>query len=161
PAGDPVVGILAAFAVYGVAFVVRPLGGVFFGALGDRIGRRKVLAITLLSIGAATALIGLLPSYEQIGILAPVLLLVCRLVPGFSAAERAVAAPSVLRGRSPFDRRAMWIGISTAMSAVPSVVSGLFILGLTTAMSAEDHASWGWRIPFLVAAPLSLVGLYI
>ena len=161
PAGDPVVGILAAFAVYGVAFVVRPLGGVFFGALGDRIGRRKVLALTLLSIGGATALIGLLPSYEQIGILAPVLLLLCRLVQGFSAGGEAVGAPSFVLEHAPRDRRALWIGITTAMSAVPSIVAGIFILGLTTAMSAEDYASWGWRIPFLVAAPLSLVGLYI
>lgn len=85
PGGNPGTALLATFATFGVAFVVRPLGGLFFGALGDRIGRRGVLAITLVSIGVATATIGLLPTYGQVGALAPTLLGLCRLVQGFSA----------------------------------------------------------------------------
>ena len=161
PQTDPVAGVLAAFAVYGVAFVVRPLGGVFFGTLGDRIGRRKVLAITLLSIGAATAIIGLLPTYGQIGLLAPAALLVCRLVQGFSAGGEAVGAPSFVLEHAPIERRGFWIGITIAMSAIPSIVAGVMILGIVNSMSAESYASWGWRIPFLIAASLSAIGLYI
>lgn len=86
PGNSAFVGLLVTFATFGVAFAVRPLGGLFFGALGDRIGRRKVLYITLLSIGIATAAIGSLPTYAAIGWLAPVLLVLCRLVQGFSAA---------------------------------------------------------------------------
>lgn len=161
PSGDPVVGILAAFAVYGVAFVIRPLGGVVFGALGDRLGRRKVLTITLTAIGGATTLIGLLPTYEQIGLAAPILLLICRLIQGFSAGGEAVGGTSFVFEHAPHHRRALWVGFTIAMSAVPSIVAGVFILTLTAHLSADDYGSWGWRIPFLVAAPLSLIGLYI
>ncbi|XTR50975.1 MFS transporter [Pseudarthrobacter sp. So.54] len=84
PGSNPVTALLATFATFGVAFVVRPIGGLFFGALGDRIGRRRVLTITLIAIGGATALMGLLPTYGQIGAWAPVLLVLCRLIQGFS-----------------------------------------------------------------------------
>jgi MHS family proline/betaine transporter-like MFS transporter len=161
PQSDPVASISSAFAAYGVAFIARPLGGVIFGTLGDRIGRKAVLFITLLSIGAATALIGVLPTHSQIGIWAPVLLLVCRLVQGFSAGAEAVGAPSFVLEHAPVHRRAVWIGITIGMSAVPVIVAGVFILVLTHFITTDSYNSWGWRIPFLVAAPLSFIGLYI
>ena len=98
PGSDPVTAMLATFATFGVAFVVRPVGGLFFGALGDRIGRRRVLTITLVAIGGATALMGLLPTYGQIGAWAPVLLVLCRLIQGFSAGGESVGAPSFVFG---------------------------------------------------------------
>ncbi len=161
PQTDPVAGVLAAFAVYGLAFIVRPLGGIFFGVLGDRIGRRKVLAVTLLAIGAATTIIGLLPTYNQIGLFAPAALLICRLIQGFSAGGEAVGAPSFVLEHAPIERRGFWIGITIAMSAIPSIVAGVMILWIINSMSAESYATLGWRIPFLIAAPLSAIGLYI
>jgi MHS family proline/betaine transporter-like MFS transporter len=161
PSGNPVVGVLSAFAVYGVAFVVRPLGGVFFGSLGDRIGRKAVLSISLITIGLATAAIGLLPTYDQVGLLAPILLVLLRLIQGFSAGGEAVGAPSFVLEHAPRNRRASWVSITIAMSAVPSVVAALFIFGLSESMSDPAFQSWGWRIPFFLAAPMSIIGLYI
>ena len=161
PGGDPTLGILSAFAVYGIAFIARPLGGVFFGAMGDRLGRKAVLYVTLLTIGISTALIGLLPTYHQIGILAPILLVLLRLVQGFSAGGEAIGAPSFVLEHAPKNKRASWITIAIAMSAVPTVLSGVFIYGLSSSMSDASFESWGWRIPFLIAAPLSVIGIYI
>ncbi len=161
PQTDPVVGILAALAVYGVAFVVRPLGGLFFGSIGDRLGRRTVLYVTLLTIGIASAAIGVLPTYAQAGLLGPILLLLCRLVQGFSAGGEAVGAPAFVLEHAPVNHRALWVGITVAMSAVPSIVAGVFILALAAWLQPGQYAAWGWRIPFLIAAPLSLIGLYI
>ena len=96
--------MLATFATFGVAFVVRPVGGLFFGALGDRIGRRRVLTITLVAIGGATALMGLLPTYGQIGAWAPVLLVLCRLIQGFSAGGESVGAPSFVFEHAPVEQ---------------------------------------------------------
>ncbi len=161
PNTDPIVGILEAFAIYGIAFVVRPLGGLFFGVMGDRLGRKTVLYATLLGIGAATALIGLLPTYTQIGVFAPFLLLVCRLIQGFSAGGEAVAAPAFVYEHAPIDKRGLWVAITIASSAVPSIVAGVLILSLSHSMSVENYESWGWRIPFLISLFLSVVGVYI
>ncbi|QKJ87612.1 MFS transporter [Paramixta manurensis] len=161
PQTDPVAGILAAFAVYGLAFIARPLGGIFFGVLGDKVGRRKVLSVTLLGIGGATAIIGLLPSYGKIGLWAPAALLICRLIQGFSAGGEAIGAPSFVLEHAPANKRGLWIGITIAMSALPSIFAGVLILGIASVIPAESYNSWGWRIPFLIAAPLSVIGLYI
>ncbi|NKX55161.1 MFS transporter [Arthrobacter mobilis] len=161
PEGNAFASLLATFATFGVAFLIRPLGGLFFGALGDRIGRRKVLYITLLSIGAATALIGLLPTYAAIGALAPALLVLCRLVQGFSAGGESVGAPSFVFEHAPVHRRGFWLNITLAATALPSVVAGTLILVLSQSMSDESFLSFGWRIPFLLALPLALFGLWI
>lgn len=161
PGQNALAGLLATFATFGVAFLVRPLGGLFFGALGDRIGRRKVLFITLLSIGAATALIGLLPTYASIGVLAPILLVLCRLVQGFSAGGESVGAPAFVFEHAPLERRGFWINVTLAATALPSVVGGTLILVLSSTMSPEAFDSYGWRIPFLLALPLAFFGLWI
>lgn len=161
PTDGGVVGILSAFAVYGVAFVARPLGGLFFGALADRVGRRAVLYVTLLTMGIATAASGLLPTYGAAGLLAPGLLVLARLVQGFSAGGEAVGAPSFVLEHAPIGRRATWIGVTIAASAACSVVALLLILAISSAMSDPAYLTWGWRVPFLVALPLSVVGVYI
>lgn len=161
PGDNVVAGLLATFATFGVAFFIRPLGGLFFGALGDRYGRRPVLYITLLTIGIATAGIGLLPTYAQIGVLAPILLVLCRLLQGFSAGGESVGAPAFVFEHAPKHRRGFWLNITLAATALPSVVGGAFILALSTSLPAEAFDSWGWRIPFLVALPLALFGLWI
>ncbi len=161
PGTNPLAGLLATFAAFGVAFVVRPLGGLFFGALGDRIGRRKVLSITLLAIGGATALMGLLPTYGQIGALAPALLVLCRLIQGFSAGGESVGAPSFVFEHAPVNKRGFWLNITIAATALPSVVAGSMILILSQTMSNETFTGWGWRLPFLLALPLALFGVWI
>ncbi|MEO3887439.1 MFS transporter [Nonomuraea sp. B5E05] len=161
PGANPVASLLSVFAVYGVAFVARPLGGVFFGALADRAGRRAVLYATLMCMGVATALIGLLPAYAAAGTVAPVLLVVCRLVQGFSAGGEAVGAPSFVLEHAPFERRGTWIAVSVAATGAASVLALVFIMAVSGVLSDAAYASWGWRVPFLVALPLSLIGIYI
>lgn len=161
PTGDPGIALISAFAVYGVAFVIRPLGGLLFGVVGDRYGRRRVLVLVLTMIGTATALIGLLPTYGQVGLLAPLLLVGLRLVQGLSAGGEVTSATSFALEHAPANRRSFWITVVIAMSAVSSIVGLLVVLGLSAAIPEPEFASWGWRIPFLLALPFSLVGLYI
>jgi MHS family proline/betaine transporter-like MFS transporter len=161
PGENALASMLATFATFGVAFLIRPLGGIFFGALGDRIGRRKVLFITLLSIGTATTLIGLLPTYGAIGVFAPILLVLCRLIQGFSAGGESVGAPAFVFEHAPLNRRGFWINVTLAATALPSVVGGTLILVLSSTMSADDFTSYGWRIPFLLALPMAFFGLWI
>ncbi|GAA4377179.1 MFS transporter [Paeniglutamicibacter cryotolerans] len=161
PGSSPLAGLLATFATFGVAFLVRPLGGLFFGALGDRVGRRKVLFITLLSIGTATALIGVLPTHATIGAAAPVLLVLCRMVQGFSAGGESVGAPAFVFEHAPIEKRGFWLNLTLAATALPSVFGGTLILILSGSMSSEAFMSWGWRIPFLIALPMAFFGLWI
>ena len=121
--------MLATFATFGVAFLIRPLGGLFFGALGDRIGRRPVLFITLMGIGLATVGIGLMPSYAAIGFAAPVLLVFFRLIQGFSAGGESVGAPAFVLEHAPVERRGLWLCITIAATALPGVFAGGLILG--------------------------------
>ncbi|WP_410017106.1 MFS transporter [Pseudomonas sp. 5P_3.1_Bac2] len=161
PSGDAAAALLKTFAVFAVAFAFRPLGGLFFGMLGDRIGRRRTLAFTILLMAAATTLIGLLPTYAMIGMAAPLLLCLIRCAQGFSAGGEYAGACTYLLEHAPPGRRA-WYGsfipVSTfmAFAAAASVAYGLEISLAPAAM-----AEWGWRLPFLLAAPLGLVGLYL
>ena len=161
PKGNDFVGLLATFATFGVAFIARPIGGLFFGQLGDRIGRRRVLYVTLLAIGAATACIGILPGYDTIGWLAPLLLVTCRLIQGFSAGGESVGAPAFVFEHAPVNRRGFWLNITLAATALPSVVAGVLLLGLSKGLPEDAFSSWGWRLPFLLALPLSLIGIWI
>jgi MFS transporter, MHS family, proline/betaine transporter len=161
PAGDPTAQLLSTFAAFAVAFLVRPLGGFFFGPLGDRIGRRRVLATTMLTMAAGTLLIGLIPSYSVIGVWAPILLLLARLVQGFSTGGEYGGAATFVSEYSPDRRRgfmASWLefGTFTGYALGAGVVTVL-----TATLSEPDMLAWGWRIPFLAAGPLGLIGLYL
>lgn len=161
PADDRVASLLATFAVYAVGFVMRPLGGLVFGHLGDRIGRRGVLAVVILLMGGATAGIGLLPTYEQIGLVAPILLVACRLVQGLSAGAEAMGSNALVAEHAPDHRRGMYVGFTYSFANLPAVFAGLLVLGLTNALAPAAYDSWGWRIPFLLGGVISFVGLYI
>lgn len=161
PGDNQATALLALFATYGVAFFIRPVGGLFFGALGDRIGRRNVLVATLLTIGAATTAIGLLPGYDSIGIWATVLLVLLRLLQGFSAGGESVGAPSFVFEHAPVNRRGMFVNVTLAATALPSVFAATLFLVLSASMSDESFVAWGWRIPFLLALPLAFIGLII
>jgi MHS family proline/betaine transporter-like MFS transporter len=161
PAEDRVASLLATFAVYAIGFVMRPVGGLVFGHLGDRVGRRGVLAVIILLMGGSTMLIGLLPTYQQIGLLAPILLVGCRLLQGLSAGGEAMGSNALVAEHAPDDRRGLYVGFTYSFANLPAVFAGLFVLLLTNLMPAEAFQSWGWRVPFLLGGVISLVGLYI
>ncbi len=161
PSGDPTVGLLKTFAVFAVAFAFRPLGGLFFGVIGDRIGRKRTLAITILMMAGSTTLIGLLPTYAAIGWLAPLLLTVIRCVQGFSAGGEYAGACAYVMEHAPRGRRAFFgsfVPVSTFSSfACAAVVAW----ALEAALSPDAMVGWGWRVPFLIAAPVGLIGVYL
>ena len=160
PKLDPAVGTLAAFATFGVGFVARPFGGIVFGHLGDRIGRKPVLVITLLLVGGGTFLIGLLPTYETAGLLAPALLVLLRLVQGFGAGAEYGGAVILAVEFAPEGKR----GIFGSWAPIGVTVGNLLAAGVFAACSSlprEDFLAWGWRIPFLLSIVLVLVGFYI
>ncbi len=160
PKLDPAVGTLAAFATFGVGFVARPFGGIVFGHLGDRIGRKPVLVITLLLVGGGTFLIGLLPTYETAGLLAPAMLVLLRLVQGFGAGAEYGGAVILAVEFTPEGKR----GIFGSWAPIGVTVGNLLVAGVLAACSSlprEDFLAWGWRIPFLLSIALVLVGFYI
>lgn len=159
PAQDPAVPTLTALAVYGAGFVARPLGGVFFGWLGDRRGRRDALLLTLLIMGFATALMGLVPVYATAGLLGPVLLVVTRIVQGFAAGGELIGAATYLGEVSEGRRRGFLISMGTLGSGVGAVLAPIVVGATTLAVGTEAMSAWGWRIPFLLAIPLLLVSL--
>lgn len=161
PEGNRTAAIIAAFALYGVAFLARPVGGVFWGSLGDRIGRRTTLAVIVLIMGGATMLIGLLPTYGTIGVLAPILLALLRLIQGFSGGGEFTGSTSFISEYAPDDKRGLFASISATFTTLPSLLGGLTVFAVAAGLGEEVYASWGWRIPFLVGGPLALVGLFI
>ncbi|ALC05708.1 transporter major facilitator family protein [Corynebacterium deserti GIMN1.010] len=161
PASSATAGLLMLFATYGISFFIRPVGGMFFGYLGDRHGRRVVLTASILLIGIATGAIGLLPTVEQWGMFATIALVFCRLLQGFSAGGESVGSPAFAFEHAPEDRRGFFITITIAATALPAVFASLFVMVLQSGLSEEDFMSWGWRIPFLVAVPLSILGMWI
>src|SRR5918992_2536606 len=161
PSDNPTASLLSTFAVFAAAFFVRPLGGLFFGPLGDRIGRQRVLATVIILMSVATFAIGLLPGYATIGIWAPLLLVVCRLLQGFSAGGEFGGGATFLAEYSPDERRGYmvsWLEFSTLIGFI--LGSGSVLL-LNSALGEDSMIAWGWRIPFLIAGPLGIVGLYI
>nr|WP_179750792.1 MFS transporter [Kineococcus aurantiacus] len=155
------VGVVAAFATYAVGFVARPVGGAVAGHLGDRVGRKVVLVASLLTMGVSTAAIGLLPTHDAIGVWAPVLLVLCRLLQGFSAGGEWGGAVLLSVEHAPTGRRGLFGAIPQMGSAAGMVLaSGGFWL-TRTLTSDEAFLAWGWRVPFLASAVLVVVGLLI
>ncbi|WP_190815927.1 MFS transporter [Saccharopolyspora pogona] len=161
PPGNDTAALLGTLAVFGLTFITRPLGGVFFGQLGDRIGRRNTLVVILTLMGVSTTLIGLLPTYDKIGIAAPILLTLLRLCQGFSAGGESSGGAAFLSEYAPRGRRGTWTGLSNSTQTLPFAVAALLIVGLNTWMGDAVYNGWGWRVPFLIAAPFALVGLFL
>lgn len=157
---SPTVGTLAAFTTYALGFAVRPIGGAVFGHLGDKVGRKAILITTLMVMGVTTTLIGVLPTYGQIGELAPILLLVLRLIQGFGAGAEFAGAAILAVEFSPPNRRGFygsWSQIGVAIGLAAAV--GVF--WLAQKLPEAQFMSWGWRIPFLMSSVVLLVGLWI
>jgi MHS family proline/betaine transporter-like MFS transporter len=161
PTEDPTTGLLQTFAVFAVAFAARPLGGVIFGVLGDRIGRRRVLPLTVLLIGGSTTVIGLLPSYESIGIAATVLLCLARAVQGFSAGGEYAGACTYVIEHAPADRRARYSSFLPCGTLLAFAAAAGISFGVSAVLEKATVEAWGWRIPFLIAAPVGLLGFYL
>jgi len=160
PKSDPTIGTLLAFASFGVGFIARPFGGLVFGHLGDRIGRKPVLVITLLLVGAGTFLIGLLPTYDSIGVWAPILLVALRLVQGFGAGAEYGGAVIMAVEHAPPGKRGLF-GSFAPLGVTVGLLLSNGVFALFAALPQEDFVSWGWRVPFLLSIVLILVGFYI
>ena len=160
PGAEPAVGTLIAFATFGVAFVVRPLGGFIFGRMGDKIGRRETLIVTTLLMGVSTGLIGLLPTYGTIGIWAPILLTLLRVCQGLGAGAEFGGASTLLAEYAPPGRRGFYCSFSQTGVQI-GLVSGTLAFLLVGLLPEEQLLTWGWRVPFLVGFALIGVALYV
>lgn len=162
PTGDPGTALIGTFAVFGIGLVARPLGAVFFGRFGDVKGRKLALMIAMPMMGIGTIMIGALPTYQQIGIAAPILLVACRLMQGFSAGGEVGNAVAFLIEWSPPKRRAFYSSLQQASAVGGTLVGSGIAASLATLMSQDSLESWGWRVPFLlgglIIAPL---GFYL
>lgn len=160
PRSDPLVGTLLAFLTFGVGFVVRPFGGILFGIMGDRYGRKPVLVATLLMIGIGTTMIGLLPTYATAGYWAPVMLVALRVVQGLGAGAEYGGAVIYLVENAPAKHRGFWGGFAPLGVSVGNLLAaGAF--ALVTMLPREEMMAWGWRLPFLASFLLILVGVYV
>jgi metabolite-proton symporter len=160
PNADPTVGTLAAFATYAVGFLARPLGGIVLGNMGDKVGRKKMLVFTIVLMGVATTLIGVLPNYAAIGVWAPILLILLRLLQGFGAGGEYAGAVVLSVEHGDQKRRGLagaWAPTGFALATLLS--TGVF--QLATLLPDDAFQSWGWRVPFLLGSVLLIVGYFI
>jgi MHS family metabolite:H+ symporter-like MFS transporter len=161
PDVSPAIGLIAAMATYGVGYVARLAGAIYFGRMGDRLGRRKVLFITVALMGVSTTLIGVLPTYQMVGILAPILLVVLRLVQGFGAGAEIAGATVLLAEYAPVRRRGLVASlVSLGTNSGTLAASALWAL-LLAVLSEQQLLSWGWRLPFLLSFVLMIFAVWI
>jgi MHS family proline/betaine transporter-like MFS transporter len=152
---------LFALATFAISFLVRPLGGLFWGPMGDRLGRKAVLALTILLMAGATFCVGLIPSYDSIGFWAPALLIILRMVQGFSTGGEYGGAATFMAEYAP-DRKRGFCGSFLEFGTLAGFSLGAFLmLAVSSLLSDSAMESWGWRLPFMVAAPLGLIGMYL
>jgi MHS family proline/betaine transporter-like MFS transporter len=161
--GDSVssVHLIATFSTLAAAFVVRPLGGLVFGPLGDRIGRKRVLMITIVLMTIGTTGSGLLPGYSAIGIWAPILLVVARVFQGLSTGGEYVGAMTYVVEQAPDRKRGMIVGFLPLGNLGGFIAAGLLVTALQACMSNHDWLTWGWRVPLLLSAPLGVAAVYM
>ena len=161
PSSDPVTGLLASLATFGAGMIVRPLGAAFFGSLGDRIGRKPVFLITISLMGGATFTVGFLPTYEQIGILAPILLVSLRLLQGLSAGGEIGGSAVYLTEHAGDSNRGFKTSVLQLMGPLGMLISTLQLLLLNQFLDPASFKEWGWRVPFWFSIVLLLVALKV
>jgi MFS family permease len=161
PSENPTVAIVASLATYGVGYVARPIGAFFLGHWGDTHGRRTVLLVCMFLMGFSTMAVGLLPTYQQVGLLAPVLLVVLRLIQGFAVAGEISGASSMILEHAPFGRRGFFASFTLQGVQAGQILAAAVFLPLAAYMPAEAFNSWGWRIPFLASVVVIVAGFII
>lgn len=157
---DPAMGLIGAFAIYGVGFVARPFGGLFFGTIGDKLGRRWVLVVTITLMGGASTAIGLLPTYETVGLWAPALLVLMRLLQGLGAGAEQAGATVLMAEYAPVKRRGFFSALPFVGIQAGTLLAALVFSALTL-LPEDDLMSWGWRVPFLMSFVLIVIALLI
>lgn len=161
PTADPLTGTLLAFTTYAIGFLARPIGGLVFGHFGDKIGRKKLLVLSLLLMGGATFAMGLLPTYATIGIAAPLLLTLLRLVQGFALGGEWGGAVLIVSEHGSAERRGFWASWPQCGAPGGNLLATAVLAVLAAVQTDEAFLSWGWRIPFLLSAVLVVIGLWI
>jgi MFS family permease len=160
PSVDPKLATVAAFATFGVGYITRPIGAFFMGHVGDKFGRKKVLTFTLLLMGLSTFLIGLLPTYNQVGMAAPIMLVILRLLQGLSAAGEQAGANSMTLEHAPDHRRAFFTSFTLSGTQMGFILATIVFLPIS-GLPEEQLLSWGWRIPFFLSAVVVAVGFWV
>lgn len=161
PAGDDAASLLKTFATFGIAFGARPVGGLIFGLYADRYGRKRALVVMIMMMAFGTGLIGVLPTYASIGLAAPALLLVARLIQGISAGGEFGSASAMLIEFAPPGQRGLYGSLQTVSQALAFVLGAAAAYLLASRLSPEDFASWGWRVPFLLGILIGPVGYFV
>ncbi|MER5261611.1 MFS transporter [Actinosynnema sp. NPDC002837] len=161
PQSDPLVGTMLAFLTYAIGFLARPLGGLVFGHFGDKLGRKKLLVLSLVLMGGATFAMGLLPTYAAIGVAAPLLLTLLRLIQGFALGGEWGGAVLIVSEHGSAERRGFWASWPQAGVPMGNLLATAVLAVLAAVQSDEAFLSWGWRVPFLLSGVLVLIGLWI
>src|SRR4051794_26229891 len=161
PSGNPTIAIVASLATYGVGYIARPIGAFFLGHWGDTHGRKNVLLLCMFLMGFSTMAVGILPTYQQVGILAPVLLVVLRLIQGFAVAGEISGASSMILEHAPFGRRGFYASFSLQGVQAGQILAAAIFLPLAAYMPTDAFNSWGWRIPFLLSFFVIVAGYII
>ncbi len=161
PSADPLTGALLAFTTYALGFLARPLGGFVFGHYGDRIGRTKLLMISLIMMGVATAAIGLLPGYKQAGIAAPILLVLVRLVQGFAIGGEWGGAVLIVAEHGGPEQRGFWASWPQAGVPAGNLLGSAILAIMSLVLSEADFLAWGWRVAFLLSIVLIAIGYWV
>lgn len=157
PHEDPFAALMASYGIFAAGFFMRPLGGIIFGYIGDTYGRKKAMVLSIMMMIGPTSLIGMIPTYDQVGVLAPFILTLCRLVQGLSVGGEFSGAAIFAIEHAPINKRYFLGSLITASSVV-----GMLMASVTASFSVYQNAShWGWRIPFLLSIPISFIGLYV
>src|SRR5437870_11924379 len=161
PSGDPAVAIAASLATYGVGYIARPVGAFFLGHWGDTHGRKNVLLLCMFLMGFSTMAVGLLPTYQQVGWVAPAVLVTLRLIQGFAVAGEISGASSMIVEHAPFGRRAFFASFTLQGVQAGQILAAAVFLPLAHYMSPESFMSWGWRVPFLLSVVVIIAGYII
>lgn len=161
PSGNPKVAIVASLATYGVGYIARPIGALFLGHWGDTHGRKNVLVLCMFLMGFSTVAVGLLPTYSQVGMLAPVLLVILRLIQGFAVAGEISGASSMILEHAPFGRRGYYASFTLQGVQAGQILAAAVFLPLAYYMPSDAFNAWGWRIPFLLSAFVLVAGFVI
>src|SRR5437763_9417283 len=161
PSGNPTVAIVASLATFGVGYVARPIGAFVLGHWGDTHGRKTVLLLCMFLMGFSTMAVGILPTYQQVGILAPVLLVILRLIQGFAVAGEISGASSMILEHAPFGRRGFYASFTLQGVQAGQILAAAVFLPVAHYMSDDAFISWGWRVPFLLSVVVIIAGYII